>query len=268
MRQDELRGAVNWSRLSPGLRRAIERRLVANKGNHMTPLVIIVGADKGGVGKTQVCRALRSYFDRPDLQDLPRPRALDGQYPRGDLVQFHSEAEIINITDVAGQMRIFDALEGVTIVDIAAGQLGAMLRACDDARLFEDVKKGTLRLALLHVLGPSISSMDEIKDAIAMLGTSATHFIVKNHINETNFFEWDHESQYAAALRQLANVTIDVPHLNTVANEAVQQAKTSFLSFVASDASRTLRGHVAKWLEKVFGEFDRVGLGALVRGAA
>ncbi|MBV9984511.1 hypothetical protein [Bradyrhizobium sp.] len=234
----------------------------------MTPLVVIVGADKGGVGKTQVCRALRSYFDRPDMQDLPRPRTLDGQFPRGDLVQFHPEAEIINITDVAGQMRIFDTLEGVTLVDIAAGQLGTMLHACDEARLFEDVKTGTLRLALLHVLGPSISSMDEIKHAISMLGTSATHFIVKNHINETNFFDWDQDSQYAASLRALANITIDVPHLNTVANEAVQQAKTSFLSFVASDGSRTLRGHAARWVEKVFGEFDRVGLGTLIRGAA
>jgi hypothetical protein len=230
----------------------------------MTPLVIIVGADKGGVGKTQICRALCDYMETPELKEFPK-RVLDGQYPRGDLVQFCPSAQIINITDVAGQMQIFDMLEGVTIVDIAAGQLGTMLRACEDAQLFEDVRNGSLRLALLHVLGPSISSLDEIKDAIAMLGTSAKHFIVKNHINETNFFDWDHDSQYASSLRALAHITIDVPHLNTVANEAVQQAKTSFLGF-AQDASssRTLRGHGVKWLKCVFAEFDRVALGVMI----
>lgn len=231
------------------------------------PLVIIVGADKGGVGKTQVCRALRAYFDRPDLICRQRPRVLDGQYPRGDLAQFAPDAQVINVTNVADQMNIFDTLEGVTIVDIAAGLLGYMLKACDDAMLFEDVKNGTLNMVLLHVLGPSISSLDEIGDAVRMLGTSAKHFVVKNHINETNFFEWDQNSQHAASLRALANVTIDVPHLNTVANEAVQQAQSPFLAFVESSASRTLRGHVAKWLKQVFSEFDRVGLGELIAAA-
>lgn len=231
----------------------------------MSPLIIVVGADKGGVGKTQICRALLDYLKRPLLKNCPGPRVLDAQYPRGDLKQFCAEAEVINVTDVAGQMKIFDTLEGVTVVDIAAGLLGTMLRACDDARLFEDVKNGTLRMVLLHVLGPSISSLDEIGDAIRMLGTSATHFIVKNHINETTFFEWDHDSQYAASLRELANITISVPHLTTVANEAVQQSKSSFLDFVASQASRTLRGHVAKWLETSWAEFDRVELGRMVR---
>src|ERR1700741_1399251 len=110
-----------------------------------TPLVIIVGADKGGVGKTQVCRLLRDYIEKPELKDFPRPRLLDGQYPRGDLSKFHPDAAVINITDIPDQMKIFDTLEGVTIVDIAAGHLGYMLEACDSARLFDDVKNGTLR---------------------------------------------------------------------------------------------------------------------------
>jgi hypothetical protein len=237
-----------------------ESRIVMSK-----PRVIVVGADKGGVGKTQTARALCDYLENPALKDCPRPRVLDGQYPRGDLVQFHHNAQVINITDVAGQMQIFDTLEGITIVDVAAGQLGAMLRACDDAQLFEDVKVGKLGLALLHVLGPSISSLDEISDAVRMLGTSAKHFIVKNDINETNFFEWDQDSQYASSLRALAHVTIDIPHLNTVANEAVQQAKCSFLEFAGNgNASRTLRGHVVKWLKATCTEFDRVGLAALI----
>lgn len=236
-----------------------------------SPLIIIVGADKGGVGKTTVTRALRSWMDTPSMQHLQRPRVLDGQYPRGDLIQFCPGAEIVNVTDIADQMRIFDTLEGVTVIDIPAGQLGLMLRACDEARLLEDVKAGTLRMALLHVLGPSLSSMDEIGEATSMLGTAARHFIVKNYINETKFFEWDTSSQYAAALRALSNVTIEVPHLATEAAEAVQQATMPFVDFCrpgvgpdGKERSRTLRGHVAKWLERTWAGFDHVGLGGLI----
>ena len=231
----------------------------------MTPLVIIVGADKGGVGKTQVCRLLRDYLDNPDLKEFPRARLLDGQFPRGDLSKFHPDAQVINITDIADQMKIFDTLEGVTIVDIAAGHLGFMLEACDKARLFEDVKNGSLRMALLHVLGPSISSLDEIGDAVKMLGTSAKHFVVKNHINETNFFEWDQDSKYVTSLRALEHVTINIPHLVTIATEAVQQAQEPFVGFVAGQGSRTLRGHVMSYIATAFAEFDRVGLGAMIQ---
>ncbi len=229
-----------------------------------TPLIILTGADKGGVGKTHVCRAVRDYMETPGLKALPRPRLLDGQFPRGDLIQFCPGAEVINITDIADQMKVFDALSGVTIVDIPAGLLGFTLKACDDARLLDDVKDGSLRMALLHVLGPSVSSLDEIAEATAMLGASARHFIVKNHINETNFFEWDQNSSYARSLRALADVTISVSHLDTVSNEAVQQAKLPYIEFVGGMASRTLRGRVAKWLERTCTEFDRVGLGRLI----
>jgi hypothetical protein len=152
----------------------------------------------------------------------------------------------------------------VTIVDIPAGLLGYTLKACDEARLLDDVKSGALRMALLHVLGPSISSLDEIGDALALLGTSAKHLIVKNHINETEFFEWDKDSQYAQSLRALADVTIEVPHLDTTSNEAVQQAKTSFIGFAGGTASRTLRGRVAKWLDRTWIGFDKVGLGKMI----
>lgn len=229
-----------------------------------SPLIIMVGADKGGVGKTHVCRAVRDYMEFPALKALPRPRLLDGQFPRGDMVQFCPGAQVINITDVSDQMKVFDTLSGVTIVDIPAGLLGYTLKACDDARLLEDVRNGSLRMALLHVLGPSISSLDEIAEATAMLGASAKHFIVKNHINETNFFEWDQDSSYARSLRALADVTISVSHLDSISNEAVQQARVPYIDFVASQASRTLRGRVAKWLERTSAEFDRVGLGRLI----
>ena len=45
------------------------------------PAVIIVGADKGGVGKTTVARTLLDYFI---AQQIPT-RAFDTEAPRGTL---------------------------------------------------------------------------------------------------------------------------------------------------------------------------------------
>jgi MinD-like ATPase involved in chromosome partitioning or flagellar assembly len=71
------------------------------------PAVIIVGADKGGVGKTTVARTLLDYFI---AQQIPT-RAFDTEAPRGTLKRFHPElAEVVDMTLVADQMKIFDTL--------------------------------------------------------------------------------------------------------------------------------------------------------------
>jgi hypothetical protein len=239
-----------------------------------SPLMIVVGAEKGGVGKTTVCRLLASYMETPDFKDFPRPRLIDGQFPRGDLARFHSEAEILNVTETSDRMKMFDDLSGVQIVDLPAGVLGYTLRASDDAMLLDDVRAGRLRMALLHVLGPSLSSLDEIADATQLLGTSVQHFIVKNYINETKFFEWDTSSKYAAILRTLANVTIEIPHLDTMASEALQSSKGSIVDFIGGSTmdpatgkpwSKTLRGMSGKWFSRAATGFDRVGLGAMIK---
>lgn len=232
------------------------------------PLIILAGADKGGVGKTQVCRAVCAYMDAPAFKDKAPPRVLDSQSPKGDLVKFCHGAEIINIKSVRDQMRIFDALSGVTVLDVSAGELGFLMQALDEARLLDDVRAGALKIALLHVLGPSLSSLSEISDATAALGSAANHFIVKNRIT-AKAFEWENDDNpHAASLRALARVTIEIPHLDAEANWAVQEFQASFASFISGSASRTLRGIVARWLERTMAEFDRAGLGRMIEEAS
>jgi|SRR5579872_677967 len=239
----------------------------------MTPLIIIVGAEKGGVGKTTLCRAIAAWMESPALKDLPRPQLVDCQYPRGDLARFHQEAEIFNITDFQYQMRLFDELEGVKIVDLPAGVLGLTLRACDDAMLLDLVRNGKVRMALLHVLGESVSSLDEIADATELLGKSAEHFIVKNYLNES---KWDWEnSKYANSLQALAARTIEIPHLAADAAKMMQKAQSPILDFITDTPlargtdgrpiSRTARGAAGKWLERCGREFDKVGLDKMIQ---
>ena len=72
------------------------------------PAVILVGADKGGVGKTTVSRTLLDYFAS---RKVPT-RAFDTEHPRGTLSRFHPEiTDVVDVTSVPDQMKIFDTIE-------------------------------------------------------------------------------------------------------------------------------------------------------------
>ena len=90
------------------------------------PVVIVVGADKGGVGKTTVSRTLLDYFS---ANNVPT-RAFDTELPRGTLKRFHPDiTEIVDMTTTSDQMKIFDTLNSaspsVTVIDVRAGLLVA-----------------------------------------------------------------------------------------------------------------------------------------------
>src|SRR5579885_2250183 len=88
--------------------------------------LIIVGADKGGVGKTTVARALLDFLER---RGIP-VRAFDGQNPNGDLVRFAASAEIVDLRRLEDQVRIFDAVgEKPTLLDLPAGMISPTLHA-------------------------------------------------------------------------------------------------------------------------------------------
>jgi hypothetical protein len=232
------------------------------------PALILVGADKGGVGKTTVARTLLDYFA---AHHVPT-RAFDSEAPKGTLKRFHPEvAEIVDATAVADQMRIIDTLSTtdstVTIVDVRAGLLSPTLRALRDIGFLDAVKKGQITFVVFHILGSSIASLNEIEET-APFTTDARYFLVKNFINNTSFFEWD-QATHSSYFRRLKDAqVITIPKLNEMAYEQVELASVPFLTFVANknpkgeiaNYSFVLRGYVRHWLGNVWAEYDRVKL--------
>jgi len=232
------------------------------------PTLILVGADKGGVGKTTVARTLLDYF----MAHHVPTRAFDSESPRGTLKRFHPEnCEIVDITSVADQMQIIDTLSttdaSVTVIDVRAGQLSPMLRSLRDIGFLDAVKKSQITFAVLHILGPSIASLNEIEDTSAFVG-DGKYFLVKNFINNTSFFEWDEATHYSYFKRLKDAVVITIPKLNEMAYEQVELASVPFLTFVANrnpkgesaHYSFVLRGYVRHWLGNVWAEYDRIKL--------
>jgi hypothetical protein len=232
------------------------------------PVVILVGADKGGVGKTTVARTLLDYFV---AHNVPA-RAFDTEWPKGTLKRFHPDAtEVVDVTVIPDQMKIFDTLgntkANITLIDVRAGLLSATLKALRDIGFLDIVKKGQVTFAVFHILGPSIASLDEIAETAAFVG-DAKYFLVKNFINNTSFFEWDPATYDSYFHKINGAVEINIPHLNEMACEQVELASVPFLTFVANKGatgdpasySFVLRGYVRHWLGNVWGEYDRVRL--------
>jgi hypothetical protein len=254
----------------------IDRRRVSEGKAMSKPAVIVVGADKGGVGKTTVARTLLDYFT---AHHTPT-RAFDSEAPKGTLRRFHPDVtEIVDVTLVADQMKIFDTLSSVdaqvTVIDVRAGLLSPTLRALRDIGFLEAVKKGQITFAVFHILGSSIASLNEIEDT-APFTADARYFLVKNYVNNTNFFEWDQatHSNYFKKLKDAVEITI--PKLNEMAYEQVELASVPFLTFVANkgpngDAANysfVLRGYVRHWLGNVWAEYDRIKLNDIIAAAA
>ena len=232
------------------------------------PVVILVGGDKGGVGKTTVARTLIDHFG---ANQTPT-RAFDTDSPRGTLKRFHPDVtEVVDVTSASDQMKIFDTLGSadakVTVIDVRAGLLSPTLQSLSNIGFLESVKKGQIAFALFHILGPSITSLEEIAETARFVG-DANHFLVKNHINETSFFEWD-PATYKSYFKRIKDAQeITIPKLNEMACEQVEVAGVSYVSFVANKNAKgevvnnsfVLRGYVRHWLGQVWDEFDRVKL--------
>lgn len=232
----------------------------------MKPTLILVGADKGGVGKTTMSRSLLDYFARQNILT----RAFDTENPRGSLRRFYpSTTEVIDLGNVAHQMKVLDTMETanvpVTVVDLKAGNLSYSLDLFERIGVLEAARNNVFNLGLVHVVGPSIASLDEIGEISKYL-QGVQYVVARNAINETNFFEWDETThrKYFSAIPKAQE--INIPKLNEMAYEQVDLSGVTFKDFTGNRAadgsagkfSFVLRGYVRKWCNEIDVEYARV----------
>lgn len=234
----------------------------------MKPTLILVGADKGGVGKTTISRALLDFFARKNILT----RAFDTENPRGTLKRFYPGiTEIVDLGNVAHQMRILDTLDTanvpVTVVDFKAGNLSYALDIFERIGVLEAARNNAFNLGLFHVIGPSIASLDEIAEISPYLN-GVSYVVARNFINETNFFEWDEATQQKYFAKIPKAQEISIPKLNEMAYEQVDVAGVTFKDFIDNRAadgtpgkfSFVLRGYVRKWCSEIDEEFNHLKL--------
>jgi hypothetical protein len=220
------------------------------------PHVVIVGADKGGVGKTFVSRAVLDYFKAQGVD----ARGFDTQQPDGNLKRFHpGQTEVVDLSTSDDQIKVFDSVSqhAVTVIDIQAGLLTPTLTLLTEIGFLDLVEEGKINVTTLHVIGSTLQSFNEIEGTAKILEGSR-HFIVTNHTNDAAFFR----GIEGVATDALAggDARIDVPKLDERATEYVEAANASFGDYAKTGGSFVMKGKVNKWLKDVFVQFEAAKL--------
>ena len=218
----------------------------ADKDLDMTPQVFIVGADKGGVGKTMVSRALLDYFAVNSIEH----RAFDTETPNGMLKRFYPDkTEMVDLTCSDGQMQVFDTLAApITVLDIRAGLLSPTLKTLAEIGYLDPAK---CKITVLHILGNSQTSIGEVKAITDAIATSR-YIAVANRINDTKY-------EFPAG-------SLDIPKLDERACESVDALSSTFGAYIDNGPSGVLSGYVKHWLGRVFEQFDAAKLITLKEG--
>lgn len=228
----------------------------------MASRLILVGANKGGVGKTTVARLLLDYAGAAAGQW----RVFDGQAPGGSLRRFWPAAELVAFGTTAGRMRVLDGVgAAVTLVDLPAGLLSETLQMMSDVGFLGDVAQRRASLTVVHVLGPSVDSMGEAADVAARLAEGGEHVLVRNAANDDQF-QYDARA-YDRMLDLVSPAAqVDVRHLDGTAREMVDVAGATFSGF-ARDLSRSdyVRRLVSKWQADTFAALGAAKVDALIR---
>ncbi len=236
----------------------------------------MIGADKGGVGKTTVARSVLDYFSQNNVF----ARAFDTEFPHGTLKRFFpQQTKVVDITQTADQMRVVDTLgtseAKITVIDTRAGALTTSLAALRDIGFLDAVKAEEFNFILFHILGPSISSLAEISETAPYVA-DANYFLVKNYVNDTTFFDWDPNTYNSYFNKVKSTGEVAIRKLNALAYEKVEVAGTPFMNFIENrtdngapaDYSFVLRGYVRNWQNKNAEEFDRIRLLDIIAGRA
>lgn len=226
------------------------------------PLLIIVGADKGGVGKTMFSRVLMEYDPFRGIE----PKLYDTESKLHNLKRYFPIAQMLDIEKIDDQMLLFDNMPPVTLVDIKSGLLSVILRSMRELELIGPHVQHPFNLIIFHVIGGSISSLEEIVDTSAQLESHAEHILVKNFISDSQFFDFDvlTKSKYFNIL-DIKHV-IEMKHLAGRAQEAVDLYGKPFRDYLADkNNSVILRGYVAKWLQETHAEFERINLSSKLK---
>ncbi len=232
------------------------------------PTVLLIGADKGGVGKTTIARTVLDYLHGNGV----KARAFDSEYPRGTLKRFHpAVTEIVDLTSTPDQIKIIDTLdsadEKLTVVDIRAGCCAARCRRSRTTAFSKRWPTATTASTCFISWDPRSSSLEEIVEILPYCEDGA-YYVVKNFVNEASFFEWD-RAVYDNYFKQAKGaLELNIPKLNEMACEQVELAGVPFSTFIKNKDARghnanfslVLRGYVRTWCNLVGDEYDRISL--------
>lgn len=232
------------------------------------PTLVFVGAQKGGVGKTTISRLLLHWLEENRRSHV----AFDTEVPFGSLIRFYRDkTELLDIDDVAAQMRVFDAVHADSsgsafVVDLRAGYLYRILDLLGDLRILRDAQEGAFNIIFLHIMSGSLESIREISETVDRF-SGARHIVVTNPANGLDLTDWE-TSDVRASFERVGGIELNIPALNKLAYNENDRSGATFSQFInnkqpnglEANYSYVLRAYTRDWVLKSMAQIDRINL--------
>lgn len=223
-----------------------------------------VGGEKGGVGKSVLSRILAQYhIDR----EIPF-KAFDGDLSHGALVRYYNEyTEAVDIRTFEGADRIAEAAAETgcdVIVDLPAQASLTLDHWMSETGLLEFSEDAGLEVVFWHVMDDGTDSTRLLEKTLNTYGSGPEYVLVRNRGRGSDFSVFDGSEAKAEATALGASV-IDLPSLHAGSMRKIDRVGASLWAAANNkdvNLGPTLglleRQRVKVWLNKAYGELDRV----------
>lgn len=223
-------------------------------------VTILVGGDKGGVGKSTVARAIADYLDAKGIAFT----SFDGDDTNPTFLRFVEGAGRIHTKSVKGFEPLINGLESDSthqLVDLGAGTSIVLSHFCDQTGFLDLATEYGAKILIVFVLAPSADSISLLKTLAEQYGSRVKYLIARSNSTSGTWDLWENSKARKRLLDELAAVEISIPTLDAEAFSLVDRYSLRWASAV-TDKRLPLasRSYIHRWIAKVSSEFEKAKL--------
>ena len=228
--------------------------------------ILLIGGEKGGVGKSLVSRALAQYFIDHSMPFV----GFDTDRSHGALMRFYA--------DYASPILIdrYEALDHIVevaveqsglrvLVDLAAQTHAPLVAWMDDSGVLDLARENGLQITYWHVMDTGRDSVDLLRQILERFQDRLDYVVVRNQLRGNDFSNLE-KSGLLDRLSDLGGGVIEVKQLH---QSVIQKIDAKDSSFWAAKQSGTEFGaglglmerqRLKTWMNHVFAEFSAAGV--------
>lgn len=224
--------------------------------------ILLIGGEKGGVGKSLVSRALAQYFIDHSMPFV----GFDTDRSHGALMRFYADyASPILIDRYEALDHIVEtAVEqpGIRVlVDLAAQTHAPLVAWMDDSGVLDLAPENALRITYWHVMDTGRDSVDLLRQVLERFHDRLNYVVVRNQLRGNDFSNLE-KSGLLDRLSDLGGRVVEIKQLHQSVIQKIDARDSSFWAAKQSGAEFGAglglmeRQRLKTWINNVFAEFD------------
>jgi len=224
--------------------------------------ILLIGGEKGGVGKSLVSRALAQYFIDHSMPFV----GFDTDRSHGALMRFYADyASPILIDRYEALDNIVEASverPGIRVlVDLAAQTHAPLVAWMDDSGVLDLAPENALRITYWHVMDTGRDSVDLLRQVLERFHDRLNYVVVRNQLRGNDFSNLE-KSGLLDRLSDLGGRVVEIKQLHQSVIQKIDARDRSFWAAKQSGAEFGAglglmeRQRLKTWINNVFAEFD------------